>query len=265
MTSLLKIEGLEFSWGSNQVLKDINLDVGGNEFVAILGVNGVGKSTFLKCINRILAPAKGTVEISGRNIADMSLMDLSKATSYVPQSVRTSFSMSVFDVVMLGRRPHISWRISDDDHERVSETIRFLGLEDFAFRKFDRLSGGERQRVVIAKAVAQDPMLFLLDEPTSDLDLRNQVSRMKKIRHIVSDVESGKSAIVAIHDINMAARFADRVILLDGGSIKADGTPSEVLTEANIADVFGVSCDVIPEEYGLSSSLQVLVKDEIEK
>jgi iron complex transport system ATP-binding protein len=173
--------------------------------------------------------------------------------------------MSVFDVVMLGRRPHISWRISDDDHERVSETIRFLGLEDFAFRKFDRLSGGERQRVVIAKAVAQDPMLFLLDEPTSDLDLRNQVSIMKKIRHIVSDVESGKSAIVAIHDINMAARFADRVILLDGGSIKADGTPSEVLTEANIADVFGVSCDVIPEEYGLSSSLQVLVKDEIEK
>ena len=265
MTSLLKIEGLEFSWGSNQVLKDINLDVGGNEFVAILGVNGAGKSTFLKCINRILAPAKGTVEISGRNIVDMSLMDLSKATSYVPQSVRTSFSMSVFDVVMLGRRPHISWRISDDDHERVSETIRFLGLEDFAFRKFDRLSGGERQRVVIAKAVAQDPMLFLLDEPTSDLDLRNQVSIMKKIRHIVSDVESGKSAIVAIHDINMAARFADRVVLLDGGSIKADGTPSEVLTEANIADVFGVSCDVIPEEYGLSSSLQVLVKDEIEK
>ena len=264
MTSLLKIEGLEFSWGTNQVLKDVTLDIGGNEFVAILGVNGAGKSTFLKCVNRILTPTKGTVEISGENIADMSLMDLSKATSYVPQSVKTSFSMSVFDVVMLGRRPHISWRISDNDREKVSETIRFLGLEDFAFRKFDRLSGGERQRVIIAKAVAQDPMLFLLDEPTSDLDLQNQVSIMKKIRRIVSDENSEKSAIVAIHDINMAARFADRVLLIDGGRIKADGTPSEVLTEANIADVFGVSCDIVPEEYGWGS-LRILVKDEIEK
>ena len=264
MTSLLKINGLDFSWGTNQVLKNINLDIKVNEFVAILGVNGAGKSTFLKCINRILAPAKGTVEISGKNTADMSLMDLSKTTSYVPQSVRTSFSMSVFGVVMLGRRPHISWRISNYDHEKVSETIRFLGLEDFAFRKFDRLSGGERQRVVIAKAVAQDPALFLLDEPTSDLDLQNQVTTMKKIRHIVSDVKSGKSAIVAIHDINMAARFADRVILLHEGTIKADGTPPEVLTESNIADVFGVSCDIIPEEYGINS-LQILVRDEIEK
>jgi len=263
MTSILKIEDLKFSWGSNQILDNINLEISENELVAILGVNGAGKSTFLKCINRILALSEGTVEISGKNIEDMDLMSLSKATSYVPQSVKTNFSTDVFDIVMLGRRPHINWRISENDRDKVSETLRFFGLEDFAFRNFDMLSGGERQRVIIAKAVAQDPELFLLDEPTSDLDLKNQVSIMKKIRQVVSDVNSKKSAIVAIHDINMAARFADRVVLLDKGRIKADGAPSEVLTEANIAEVFGVSCEILPEEYG-QLPLRILVKDEIE-
>jgi iron complex transport system ATP-binding protein len=263
MTSLLKIEGLKFSWGANQILDNINLEISGNEFVAVLGVNGAGKSTFLKCINRILTPSNGTIAISGNNISDMSLMNLSKATAYVPQSIKTNFSMHVFDIVMLGRRPHISWRISEDDRERVSETLRFLELEDFAFRNFDMLSGGERQRVIIAKSVAQDPQLFLLDEPTSDLDLRNQISIMKKIRQVVSDVKSEKSAIVAIHDINMAARFADRIVLLDRGVIKADGTPSEVLTEANIEDVFGVSCEIIPEKYERVSP-RIIIKDEIE-
>lgn len=262
MTSLLKIEGLSFNWGSNQILDDINLEIGGNEFVAVLGVNGAGKSTLLKCVNRILTPSNGTIRISGKDIQDMSLMSLSKATSYVPQSIQNNFSMNVFDIVMLGRRPHIAWRISENDRERVSETLRFLGLEDFAFRNFDMLSGGERQRAIIAKAVVQDPRLFLLDEPTSDLDIRNQVSIMKKIRQIVSDTNSEKSAIVAIHDINMAARFADRVVLLDRGRISADGTPSEVLTEANIAEVFGVSCDIIPAE-NVQDSLRILVKDEV--
>ena len=262
MTSLLKIEGLSFNWGSNQILDDINLEIGGNEFVAVLGVNGAGKSTLLKCVNRILTPSNGRIRISGKDIQDMTLMSLSKATSYVPQSIQNNFSMNVFDIVMLGRRPHIAWRISENDRERVSETLRFLGLEDFAFRNFDMLSGGERQRAIIAKAVVQDPRLFLLDEPTSDLDIRNQVSIMKKIRQIVSDTNSVKSAIVAIHDINMAARFADRVVLLDRGRISADGTPSEVLTEANIAEVFGVSCDIIPAEY-VQDSLRILVKDEV--
>ena len=118
--------------------------------------------------------------------------------------------MNVFDVVMLGRRPHINWRISEDDLERVSETLRYLQLEDFAFRRFDKLSGGERQRVIIAKAISQDPILFLLDEPTSDLDLKNQIDVMKKLKLLASaDSGNSKSALIAIHDINMAARFAD--------------------------------------------------------
>jgi len=191
----------------------------------------------------------------------MSLMELSKMSSYVPQSVRTSFSMDVFDVVLLGRRPHISWRVSSEDREAVSRTLSLLGLEEFAFRKFDKLSGGERQRVIVAKAVAQDPSLFLFDEPTSDLDLRNQIEVMKRIVEIVSDKESGKSAIVSIHDINIAARFCERIILLHEGEVKADGSPSDVLNEDNIAEVFGVTCEIVDQTD--DSPMRVLIKDEV--
>tara|TARA_Y100001935_G_scaffold26351_1_gene19796 strand:- start:98229 stop:99023 length:795 start_codon:yes stop_codon:yes gene_type:complete len=263
LNDLLDIQGLKFSWGENIVLEDISLKLGGGELVAVLGVNGAGKSTFLKCINRILLPDEGTIRINGNEVSAMDLMDLSRATSYVPQSVRTSFPLDVFDVVMLGRRPYISWLISDEDRKKVSDTLSYLGLEKFAFRRFDKLSGGERQRVVIAKAVAQDPLLFLLDEPTSDLDLQNQISTMKSISSIVYDGTFRKSAIIAIHDINIAARFATRIVLLHEGRIIADGSPPEVLTEENIATVFRVSCDIITnhEEGGY---LRVIVKDEIQ-
>ena len=263
MTNLVEVNNLNFSWGENEVLKDINFQVRTNQIVAILGKSGVGKTTLIKCLNRVLTPNSGTITISSTNISELSLIDLSRLSSYVPQSIRTNFSMEVFDVVLLGRRPHISWKISPDDREAVSRSLRLLGLEDFAFRRFNQLSGGERQRVVIAKAVAQDPELFLFDEPTSDLDLRNQIEVMKRIVEIVSDPNSSKSAIVSIHDINIAARFADHILLLHEGGIKAEGPPKEVLTEQNIAEVYGVSCEIIQPT--TNSSLMVLVKDEIDK
>tara|TARA_Y100000768_G_scaffold373362_1_gene341901 strand:+ start:63 stop:584 length:522 start_codon:yes stop_codon:yes gene_type:complete len=171
--------------------------------------------------------------------------------------------MNVFDVVMLGRRPHITWSIGKKDLEKVSETLEFLGLEDFAFRKFDQLSGGERQRVIIAKAVAQDASLLLFDEPTSDLDLKNQIQTMKRINTLVSnDSEVQVSALVAIHDINMAARFADRILLLHEGSILQQGTPSKVLTEKNLSKVFGVTCEI--EAKTETTPLRIIVKDEME-
>ncbi len=195
------------------------------------------------------------------DIFDFNLNQLSKKISYVPQSVLTSFSMDVFDVVLLGRRPHLSWRISDNDRDKVSETLRYLGLEDFAFRRFDQLSGGERQRVIIAKAVAQDPSLILMDEPTSDLDLKSQIEVMKRMKELVSDQNQSKSALIAIHDINIAARFADRILLLHEGGIIADGPPEDVLTSENISKVFGVTSEIVAKTK--SSPLRVIVKDEI--
>ena len=177
MTELLSVKDLSFNWGENKVLNGINFSIQPNEVVAILGVNGAGKSTLIKCINRILKMKTGSVQMFSKDLQTLNLIQLSRLVSYVPQSVRTSFGIDVFDVVLLGRRPHITWRVSTRDQDIVSETIRFLSLDEFAFRRFDQLSGGERQRVIIAKAIAQGANLILMDEPTSDLDLKNQIGR----------------------------------------------------------------------------------------
>ena len=263
-TDVLKVSNLSFSWKNSSVpvIQDIEFSVRDGELVAILGINGAGKSTLLKCMNRILKPENAEIQIDSININNLSLPELSKLVSYVPQSVMTNFSMDVFDVVMLGRRPHISWRISDEDRDKVSNALKLFDLENFAFRRFDQLSGGERQRVIVAKAVVQSPSLFLFDEPTSDLDLNNQIQVMKRIRGLVDDMGDRKAALVAVHDINLAARFADRIILLHDGRIKAFDTPNSVLTESNIAEVFGVNCTILSATD--ESPMRVLVEDEIQ-
>lgn len=259
MSKMLKTSNLCFSWGDNQVLKDINLNINSNELIAILGVNGAGKSTLIKCINGILKPNSGSINILESEIGKMDILEVAKRVSYVPQNVQTNFPMDVFDVVLLGRRPHINWKISQEDREKVSTTLRTLSLEDFAFRRFDRLSGGEKQRVVIAKAIAQDPNLYLFDEPTSDLDLKNQIEVMEEIKKLISDKDSDKSAIIAIHDINMAIRYADKIILLHNGGIECFGKPEEVITNGNIERVFGVSCDINPASD--DSPMRIYVND----
>ena len=146
------------------------------------------------------------------------------------------------------------------NREKVSKTLRYLNLEEFAFRRFDQLSGGERQRVIIAKAVAQDPAVYLFDEPTSDLDLKNQIEIMKRIKELISVPESSKSALIAIHDINIAARFSDRILLLHEGRIIANGTPQEVLTTKNIAEVFNVTSEIVNMH---PNYIRIIIKDEI--
>tara|TARA_B100001094_G_C18144533_1_gene779860 strand:- start:245 stop:1066 length:822 start_codon:yes stop_codon:yes gene_type:complete len=261
LSSFLEVKDLSFSWGPSKVLKKVNLSIKPNQLVSILGVNGVGKTTLLKCLNRILIPQTGKVEVLSKNISDLDLISVSKLISYVPQTVLSSFAMDVFDVVMLGRRPHIAWNISDGDREKVSETLTFFNFEDFAFRRFDQLSGGEKQKVIIAKAVAQDSSIFLMDEPTSDLDLKNQIEVMQKIKELLLDSDSDKSAIIATHDMNIAARFSDYIFLMDDGTIKAEGTPEDVLTSENIADVFGVDCEILPKTD--SDPLRIFIRDSI--
>lgn len=261
MNKILEVENLSYSWGENEVFQNLNFSVENNKVIAILGKNGAGKTTLLKCINRILQPMSGNVKIDSKDISSLDLVELSKMVSYVPQSIMSNFPMEVFDVVLLGRRPHINWTIGDVDREKVSETLKFFNLEDFAFRNFNQLSGGERQRVIVAKAVSQDSSIFLMDEPTSDLDLKNQIEIMKKIKALVSDNDRRKAAIIAIHDINIAARFADFIFLLDKGEIRAKGTPEEVLTEKNIEQVFGVTSEVIPKTR--KDPMRILIKDEL--
>tara|TARA_B100000459_G_C8587957_1_gene206462 strand:+ start:90 stop:983 length:894 start_codon:yes stop_codon:yes gene_type:complete len=278
MNDIIKVENLRFGYPKNEVLKGINLTISDNELVCLLGINGAGKSTLLKCILGILKFQTGRISFDSALQTDMSgeanlsnvinsgdntdTMALARYMSYVPQSVKSSFSIDVYDTIMLGRRPYIGWNISPKDREIVSKTIEFLNLEKFAFRKLNQLSGGERQRVIIGKAIAQSPRLFILDEPTSDLDLKNQIQVMKKMRLLVSDSKSPKSALVAIHDINMAARFADRILLMSDGEIVAEGTPRQVLTPENIQNVFGVTADVVDSEE--DNRFWVHVQDELD-
>jgi len=273
LSDIMRLKNLKFGYPKKEVLKDINLTISNNELVCLLGVNGAGKSTLLKCILGILKIQSGEIWIdadggdgnTSKNIhsnGNYDAMQLARYMSYVPQSVKSSFSIDVYDAIMLGRRPYIGWNISPMDREIVSKTIEFLNLEEFAFRKLNQLSGGERQRVIIGKAIAQSPRLFLLDEPTSDLDLKNQIQIMKKMKFLVSNSKVPKSALVAIHDINMAARFADRILLMSEGRIIADGPPREVLTPENIQKVFGVTADVVNSEEG--DRFWVHVKDEVD-
>jgi iron complex transport system ATP-binding protein len=260
---LVRVRDLGFCWGDKTVLDEISFTIMSGQIVAILGKNGAGKTTLIKCLNRVQTPQNGKVEICSKDISRQSLIELSKSVSYVPQSVRTSFPMDVFDVLLLGRRPHISWMTSSEDLEAVSETLRKFGLEDLAFRRFDRLSGGERQRVVIAKAVVQNPRVYLLDEPTSDLDLQHQLLVMEAVTDIIRNSGGSKSAIFAIHDINIAARFSDRVILLHEGRILADGTPSEVITRSNIATVFGVDSEIAPSSS--NSPMNIVIGERVKQ
>ena len=261
MSELMKVEGLRFSWGDNLVIDSVDFIVKENELISILGKNGAGKSTLLKCLNKILRPSQGKILIHGEEITELDILTTSKKMSYVPQSITSNFSMDVFDVILLGRRPYINWSVGENDRNLVSKTIDRMGLSDFAFRRFDRLSGGEKQRVIIAKAVAQDPDLFLFDEPTSDLDLKNQIEVMKELRKIVSE-EDGKAAVIAIHDINIASRFSDRIILLHEGEIISNGKPSDVLTPENIELVFEVTSRQVMGEDGI---LRIVINDEISR
>jgi iron complex transport system ATP-binding protein len=234
----LKIKDMSFSYNSSPILEDICMELAEGELLGIVGPNGSGKSTLIRCIDRILTPRKGSVLLNEREIKDMSRMEIAKRLGYVPQSSSRAFPVTVFDTVLMGRRPHLGWYSGKKDIEKVVEALKLLGIEDFALRDFNDISGGEQQRVLLARALAQEADVLLLDEPTSNLDIRHQLEVMEIIKDLV--VKKGLSAIIAIHDLNLASRYADRVVMMNGGRIFAVGSPVSVFTQQNIAHAYGV-------------------------
>ncbi|MCR4435244.1 MAG: ABC transporter ATP-binding protein [Clostridiales bacterium] len=232
----LTVEGLAFKYPSRHVLNDINFTLSKGEFLAILGVNGAGKSTLLKCINRVLKPHKGSVFINEDEVFRLSRRDLAKRIGYVAQRQESSRA-TVFDAVLLGRKPYIQWEATKKDMEIAQNAMKILKLEDYALRYLNELSGGEQQKVVIARALAQEPEILLLDEPTSSLDLKNQLEVAGIIKSVVKNQEM--SAIVTMHDLNLALRFADKFMLVKNGTIFAAGG-LEVITPENIESVYSV-------------------------
>lgn len=241
----LQIKNLGFSYGSTEILRGINMWLNPSEVLGIVGPNGTGKSTLLRCIDRILIP-EGEVLLDGQEISGMSRVELAKRIGYVPQSMTGIFPATVFDMVLLGRRPHLSWRSSEEDIDKVLEMLDLMDIKDLAMRNFNETSGGQQQKVLIARALAQDVDILLLDEPTSNLDIKHQLEVMEILTELSRT--KGISVMMAIHDLNLASRYSDRIIMLNGGGIQDEGDPASVLTAENIRSVYDVDVVVRNED-----------------
>lgn len=219
---MIELQGITYSYGRDAapVLKDVSFQLESGCCAAILGNNGAGKSTLLKCIDRILRPQSGRVLIDGQDVFSLSNNEMARQVAYVAQNARSS-DLSVFDTVLLGRRPYIRWDESAEDRQLVMELLEQLGLEHLMMRSLSHLSGGEAQKVLLARALAQEPRLLLLDEPTSNLDPRNQHEVMQLVRKIAG--EKNICVITVLHDLNLAIRYCDRFLFLKDASVYASG------------------------------------------
>lgn len=238
----LAIRDLCFSYNSHKVLQDFSLNVGDGQVVSIVGPNGSGKSTLIKCIDRLLVPSSGDILADRCSITTMNRMELARTIAYVPQNSLRVFPNSVFDVVLMGRRPHLGWKGDTRDDEVVWEMLRLLGLENLALSAFNELSGGQQQKVLIARALAQETGVILLDEPTSNLDIWHQIDVMEILRNLVKKRDI--TALIAIHDLNMAARYSDQIVMMKRGKIVAAGKPESVLNGENLESVYGIRANV---------------------
>lgn len=223
------------------VLKDISFTLGNGKILTILGPNGSGKTTLLRCINAVLKPKAGIINIGEQNVLQMKSREIAKKIGYVPQTNKTR-DMTVFDTILLGRIAHVGIKSSQTDLEIVSRALKSLKIEHLVMRYTNHLSGGELQKVCIARALVQEPELFLFDEPTSNLDLKNQMEIMKIISNITKS--NNLSAVMTFHDLNLAFRFSDQIILLNNGEIIAHGSPNNI-TAKMLSEVYGVEIELI--------------------
>lgn len=243
----LDISNLSFEYKKDRrILDDISIKIEQGEILGILGPNGTGKTTFIKCINRILKPVTGKVTYEGENLLALKQEQIAKIIAYVPQYIGGFFDMTVIDAVMMGRLPYAKHSYSKEDERIVFDILKKMELEQFAFRNIREMSGGERQRVFIARALAQQPKIIILDEPTSALDLHNQLF----ILHIIAEVakNSNISIIMTIHDLNLASMFCDKILMLNNKKVFAYGDTQEVLTEENIDSMYRVNTKVSLED-----------------
>lgn len=232
--------GLRASYGATPILDGVSLELRAGELVALLGPNGSGKSTLVRVLAGTLAPSHGEVRLQGRLLGTLSRKDIAARLAVVPQDSQPALGFTVAEVVAMGRAPHQSGLMlgSDADHRAVDEALRRCELSELAHRPVHALSGGERQRVALARALAQAPRVLLLDEPGSHLDLRHAVALYRLLRALTRD--EGLACLAVVHDLAAAARWADRVVVLERGRVVANGPPADVLTAELLSAVFGV-------------------------
>jgi iron complex transport system ATP-binding protein len=246
---MINVKNISVSYRKGEIiLNNLSFSADEGNVVALLGPNGAGKTTLLRCINTILKPQKGVVEVENNNVLKMPANQIAKIMSYVAQR-NNAGNMSVFDAVLLGRKPHVGLKTTPADFTKVSNVLQQLGLENLVMRKINQLSGGELQKVCIARAFVQDPHIFLLDEPTSNLDLKNQLDILHTIRNLIK--KNSLTAIITMHSLNLAFRFADNIILLNKGQIITQGIAKSIDPEI-LSRVYGVQVDIIRHKGNLA-------------
>ena len=235
--------GLTYEIEGETLLDGVSLRAARGQFVGLIGPNGAGKSTLLRTISGILRYRRGAVSLEGADLQTLSSREIAASLALIPQIAPYTYGFTSMELVLMGRYPHLGrFQIEGKEDDRIArDAMRLTETEQFADRTLDTLSGGERQRVFVARALAQQPRILLMDEPTANLDVLHQLKVLDLVRRLVDD---GLTAIAAVHDLNMAARYCDKLVLLSGGRVLAEGTPSEVLTPDTIESAFGVKSAV---------------------
>jgi len=239
---VLAADGLGVSLGGRSVLADVSFRVAEGERIALVGPNGAGKTTLLRAIAGLI-PYAGRLALRGREVTSWKAKDRAREVALVRQQADLAVDFTARELVALGRAPHLGWaeRLGGEDRARVDAALGAVDLGALADRPVTQLSGGEQQRVALAQALAQDAPLLLLDEPTAHLDVRHQLDLLDRLRALA---EAGKTVVAALHDLDRAAAFADRLWVLAGGTLAADGPPTDVLTPALLRRAFGVEAEV---------------------
>lgn len=238
----VSLNEVSFSYPGADILHDITFSIGPGEMTGLIGPNGSGKSTLIKCMDTILKP-RGSILLNGRDIHTLERVDVARNIGLVPQNGTSAMSSTVFETVLMGRRPHSAWRISTQDIDKVAHALERLGIGDMAMRDFSSLSGGQKQMVLLARAICQEPEVLLLDEPTSALDIRHQLEVLEIVNHLVK--ERNMSVIIALHDLNLGARYTDSMVMLREGKIFSAGKPADLYTPDMIREVYGVMAEII--------------------